>query len=186
MSLGVWCKALPEWEHFVSNPLCDLSLLYNISYYWWRPYACMVSCICAHGRDHLRVWSPTINAYIPQNRGKCIINQCNILLATKSSWLTAQMNMSLRTPWGQPGLSLFTSWYTMSYSPQGQPDNLFAETVFYSLLALHNVIQYMRAHAKETFISHFSIPPCYPCATAFGFSGVPWWQYGLLPRSSSL
>ena len=140
MSLEAWCKALPEWVHFVSNPLCDLSLLYIISYYWWRPYAYMVACICAHGRDHLRVWSPTINVYILQNREKCIINQCNILWATKSSWLTAQMNMRLRTPWGQPGLSLFTSWYTMRYSPQGQPDNLFAETVFYSLLALHNTI----------------------------------------------
>ena len=39
----------------------------------------MVACICAHGRDQLHVWSPTINAYILQNREKCIINQCNIL-----------------------------------------------------------------------------------------------------------
>lgn len=76
-----------------------------------------------------------------------------IMSAPKISWSAAQTNMRLRTTKGQPRLSLFTTWYTMRYSPQGQPDSLFVKTAF--LLPVSHIYNYVRTHthAKVTFNS---------------------------------
>lgn len=50
----------------------------------------------------------------------------------------------------------------MRYSPQGQPDNLFAETVFYSLQALYDMI-HARARERNFQFSFFIFQ--FPCAT---------------------
>lgn len=42
---------------------------------------------------------------------------------------------SSRTTRGQPGLPLFTDWYTMYYVVQGQPDSLFRNTCFIWMFA---------------------------------------------------
>ena len=162
MSLGVWCKALPEWVHFVSNPLCDLSLLYDISHYWWLPYAYMVACVCAHGRDQLRVWSPTIIMYIYCKIGKnaLLINAIYYGRLSPRGWQRRWICV-----WGHPegnqGCPCLSPDIQRAIAHKDSRTT-YSRKLFFTLCWLYNT---MHARARERNFQFSIFIFQFPCAT---------------------